>query len=399
MAALLGCSSAKTANPVRDASILSPDGGGDGGGGDGKAPESCDPPTHMFIEFLTDGTKIDLGYSGLSYGTTLNVGASTTVKITDCDSDCATNCRFVGPVAHPDPNHIDLRRCRSDTRKECSSDADCGTGECTYFLTSHSVSQLPVLTNLESALLLEFKTLDGADPWPIKGSVDLSTGRVDVTRVNLRVHQWMQGLLEQPAPGCDNDTTPNDGIPNGDCTGTVTGKCDVHGQPGQGPSVIKRSTSLDCPLPGVNDPSEYFDVDLGRLSTSGDSLEITDASPKCTDGGGKCWCGLCDDPPDAPCKTSRDCNGGKGTCGGGVSNAKIRYDGCYHDFEPASCGGGIYGAGQCRLNQAWLIDYALRCHPGGGAVGARIELEGAQSASGPGQVDSVLTGITCIPRT
>lgn len=147
------------------------------------------------------------------------------------------------------------------------------------------------------------------------GTLNIATG--DLTYdYSLISHVYNGIAVDQPCPRCDGDTTFDDGVKNGTCTGGDANgaPCDADGQSGS-----FGRTSFDC-LPA----SASFISDLGikfdDATTGTKTVATSAASPNCTGLlGPKCLCDTCNSGGNIACFSDADCppsGGNPGICGG-----------------------------------------------------------------------------------
>jgi hypothetical protein len=394
---------AKPPGSRTDGGVTPPDGGeGDGSG-------SCTPPTHLIIEVNGSDSKLRMGWTGLGHNIKIGNGVETAVELFGCTDNC-TQCRFSGPVDVPDAT-LNHQRCVGATHIECDSDADCtgqGTGKCRYFLGPNI--DVSLSGELELCALVHFEDL--ASPIPngprsdasaVQGSVNLVTGETTLNSMNVRLYTsllWGCGV-------CSNDDTLGDGQLDGICTtkGFLDAPVARNGEPcdNQGTSASGQRGSYECPPHEMN-YNLGVPTQIGPLSTSDFEWTLTNDSPSCgAEPGSRCWCGLCDDPADQPCRSDSDCNG---TCGP-VNTTKP--DACVQPgslpfLVPAACNVNDeeHNTGTCTatLLGGPFTAPSSACFGDDGVVNQKLRAfgdPGEFDATGTSQ--STIAGLACLPNS
>lgn len=302
----------------------------DAGAVDASVGPRC--PTHLRFTFV-EGNRTDVGWTGNLHGSTISKDAFFRVALTECDASCR-NCAFEGPVRAAD---INTQRCLVDSSLTCSADADCPPWECRELVAGapqfgrvcSDASSRPCTTDAECgpsacrffvgpsfpisaprtcvSTFLDALPNDGGRP-PVKGTIDLASGRVNMERFTLAIGAVDSGK-QGACPVCVGDTRANDGVKGGTCAVNPTAPvfpydgaqaCDTNGF-GQ-LSGYQFQYSLDCTAPLGR--SIVFDV--RGANTGGVRFELGEQQPTCA--GGRCWCGVCEGSFRA-CHSAGDCDG------------------------------------------------------------------------------------------
>ena len=307
-------------------------------------------PSHLKFTFLA-GSRTDVGWTGLSHGSTFPRNAFFRVKVDKdtCEDDCS-RCGFTGPVRDATVN---TQRCMMDTRAECATsedcpywacrekepgnpsekfcinntslacvtDVDCGRSDCQYFVGPTFPTRVP------QTCLAIFLSGTEAEP-AVQGSIDFRTGDVQLDRFNPVTAAALPALgqplddmmLDQGAcPVCVSDRVPNDGKREGTCqlsdvdaqryvrypyAPAEPQSCDAHGEGTL--ADFDGSYSLDCSMPVQGSVALGFQ----NASSFGDRRALSAAQPVCGENGERCWCGFCAGTYMG-CGDDRDCSVGK----------------------------------------------------------------------------------------
>lgn len=312
------CSGSKGTPGRRDASVIFPtdatvvvkDAGDTG-------TVTCAAPEYLSLTTKQDGTRLNVGWTGMGHGTPMPDNATFGLEIFDCDESCRT-CRLSGPVTLPNATFSN-QRCLNAPGTLCSSDADCagGADRCRHFFNPATEveiqlgdSTILVCARLSFAPPPEpIKNGSRMDAAPVQGSLDLVTGAMQFGQFTLLIQQGGCNT-------CMNDPSPADRNAGGDCgLPDLFKKCDaanvgeITGQP----------YSYDCDwglflgtTPGDSLGEFTLDVASATSAAGTNSLEwvLDEDSPNCGgDPTKKCFCGHCSD--NTPCHTKRDCATGE----------------------------------------------------------------------------------------
>lgn len=296
---------------------------------------SC--PSHLRFTFL-EGSRTDVGWTGLVHGTTFARDAFFRVRVFGCDTECR-ECRFEGPLRD---STVITQRCVSDPAVVCTSDEDCplwecrrldpenpmnpirgcahtnaictspeecGRGFCRFFLGPPFPIRAP-----RTCLGTYLDSPDGTPP--IQGTIDFRTGRVVIERMRV-LSGATNSEFQGACPKCVGDLRPNDGQRDGQCVEsdaedafpyTANQACDANGL-----SELPEFAgfySLDCSTPlGIR-----IDLSIQDGTTDGFRFQLGPEQPDCGGrrAGEPCWCGVCAGTLQ-PCHTAIDCGPG-GSC-------------------------------------------------------------------------------------
>jgi hypothetical protein len=253
-------------------------------------------PQFLDLSLLTTGTSFKAGWTGQAHGIGLPRGSTLSVEITDCDPECQ-RCSFHGPVRGS--GQPIAQRCLNNTATVCAKDSDCASGPCRFVWppVSSSTGGVPAC----SVPYLE--SVSGSDTSPVQGVVNLATGDVTMTVLNLDIAlgggHGSVGTCDQ----CIGDPVPNDGVKGGTCT-TTNLPCDKNGDAISGTPA---ETSWDCNAVSLGLPP--FPISAGSPSTQTEQWTMDATRPKCTGSGSSltksCWCGICSD--GTACTENSDC--------------------------------------------------------------------------------------------
>jgi hypothetical protein len=253
-------------------------------------------PQFLDLSLVTTGTVFKAGWTGTAHGLGLSRGATLSVQITECDAECQW-CSFDGPVRGAGPPIA--QRCLNDTATVCAKDSDCASGPCRFLWPPVSSA----IGGLDTCTVPFFESVTGPDTSPVQGVVNLATGEVTMTVINLAIDlgggHGSNGTCDQ----CVGDPMPNDGAKGGTCT-TTNMPCDKNGDAIAGTPA---ETSWDCVQVPLGVPS--FPLSAGSPSTLTTQWTMDATRPKCTASGSSltswCWCGICSD--GTPCTENSEC--------------------------------------------------------------------------------------------
>ena len=185
--------------------------------------------------------------------------------------------------------------------------------------------------------------------------------------------------LAQPCPTCNGDTTPNDGLRDGTCSGGANNSaaCDATGTDASFPAPGGGGYSLDC-MPAA---SAYLNgATLSRPVTHSTGTSSLNAALSCSSGE-FCHCGTCTGDSAIGCSSNVDCaaaaagtcvaggspdsctsaclsvGGGYGECDGDFDmycdgNLRVDGSGIAGCASNSDCDGFGVGWGACELSQA-----------------------------------------------
>jgi hypothetical protein len=272
---------------------------------------------------------LNVGWTGAAHDVDLLDMYSTTASVT-CPGSEAGSCGdcVINGVDASDPQYSSFLRCSNNPSVACTTpfapDAACGGNTCSYFLGA----PLPVSAGGTPTCTINRMATD------ISGTADPDAGSSELN-LDLRavVHNGLSQA--QPCPICQNDTTPQDGVKSGTCSGGLNDglPCDVQGFDlsfSTANAVNPTSgTSLDCTLSAAaNISGAGLVIDL-PLTTGTVTLPFGDAcdSPNESE---DCACGVCVSAPEDGADGSVSCNGDSDctslnpnwTCGFGAGVAR-----------------------------------------------------------------------------
>ena len=283
------------------------------------------PTTVTFATNASDAaTVLDSGWTGISHRSPVISNGEVTVHLAcpggGTSRPCGT-CTVSGPFANPHAGagQLDSQRCTNDTSIRCTTNAPCigGGGTCQFFFGS----DLPLAAGgVTTCVVNQF---NGS----VSGTANVETGdAVNSAALTARVYNGL--AIDNPCARCIGDTTINDGVQGGTCSGgTRNGlACDANGAVPGRPDYGQ--TSLDCPL-ATGALIATLPIDLSN-ATEPVVKTVTASSPSCSgEPGEKCLCDTCNNINQEPCDANSDCPdppgpigpicGGK-RCIGGTNN-------------------------------------------------------------------------------
>ncbi|HEY2386094.1 MAG TPA: hypothetical protein VGK30_03970 [Candidatus Binatia bacterium] len=277
-----------------------------GGGG-----ATC--PTEITFTGTSTNGVLDTGWTGNGHDATVISNGTVSVSVSGC-SGAAPNCNvcsYTGPIENTGTHQIHVRRCQNDSAIFCTSDGDCtgGTGPCKFFFGSN----LPLAAGGVSTCVQNVFAagITGTANVDTSGAgAGTSVGSASVTSI------VFNGItLSNPCPQCNGDTTINDGVKGGTCSGGLHNgsSCDANGS---SPNAAFGTTSLDCPpLAGAKIAALPINLDN---TTGTKTRTLVSTSPTCRAPGWtalKCQCDTCGDNSGTVCATDSDCAAGI-ICGG-----------------------------------------------------------------------------------
>jgi hypothetical protein len=297
-------------------------GGGGGAPMDAAVDAACKPPVGFTFAAIGERSFASFGASGQIHNVAVQDGTPFGVRVKSCEG-CDGICSFEGPTDPVSP--VNRRRCLNRMSVTCSADTDCPPDgptlrRCVYIYDPPAAAPLRGLGNLVGACGWSYIPVGGPGQAPtVAGTIDQTTGEVNLTQftVNLPLN-GTNDTYRGACTECVGDPTANDGIKGGRCMPAMRGDasdpspdlgapCDVH-RYGTIPG-FDGAYSMDCsPSFRATDGQNSFG---GLFTSSGFQMEVTAASPNCTDprfAGQKCFCGVCPDNQTS-CASSADCNG------------------------------------------------------------------------------------------
>lgn len=337
-------------------------------------------PSHIRTERIASLVSLSFGWTGQGHNADPVDGMVVSYELTECDDDCR-RCRFQGPVPNAEGTPNDPRRCLNDWPNACVSDADCGDGEtegACQIMWQPPVQRTTTWTAAYAAPLTETQQQQfGTESnFGAQGVVNLDTGDLDFEVLNTRV-TVAPGFAET----CIDDTTPDDGSPDGSCADSGD-PCDV--------ATISSNGALSFDCSWTPNPID-FALPASGLTSGGVLWQMDDSRPNCTFPGAEslnCWCGVCSNDAALPCQFDQDCPGG--TCG----NAGA-------DDDPI-----ITLPSACAPGEACTWDpetVSGTCLNAGGGTSACFPIDGSWSVSGDTSVQedfftSTVALLSCLPQ-
>jgi hypothetical protein len=336
--------------------------------GDGSGAAVC--PTHLDLELIGAESKFLPGFTGNAHGVGLANGSQFSVNITQCDAECR-RCQFHGPVrGDPTVTPVIAQRCLGNSSIQCTADSDCAAVAAPYNVCRFMFPPISsMLGGVASCSLPTFEPVAMTDTSPVQGTIDLLTGEVDATSINLTINISL-GTCQT----CNNDAMPFDGVQGGTCSGSGAKACDIDG------IIGTVSTSYDC---GVA-PDFKLALPGSETSTGKHVWTMDNNHPLCSGSGAPlhCWCGVCSD--GTACSQDSDC--ATGTCGTamGSSSETIRNNNCTSGctWDPTT------ETGSC------VAPVGTSCFPNLGSISATGVAE-----VHPGYYISQLANLECMPPT
>ena len=336
---------------------------------DGSASAAC--PTHLDLELIGSESKFLPGFTGNAHGVGLANGSQFSVDVTQCDAECR-RCQFHGPVrGDPTVTPVISQRCLGDASIQCTADSDCAAlaapyNVCRFMFPPISSS----LGGVPTCSLPTFEPVALADTSPVQGTIDLLTGEVDATSINLGIH-----IAVTTCQTCNGDAMPFDGVQGGTCSGSGAPKaCDIDG------IIGTVATSYDC----ASAPTLQLAIPGTETSTGKHVWTMDNSHPLCSGGSTHCWCSVCSD--GTACSQDSDC--ATGTCGAGIGSGSgstmIHNNSC---------------TGACTWNSTTetgtcVTPAGLSCFPNLGSISATGVAE-----VHPGYYISQLANLLCMPAT
>jgi hypothetical protein len=277
-------------------------------------------------------SSLDVGSTG-SFHDVPVIGWALRMGVSGCAGSTVGSCgqcNITGLVTNAGGSN---RRCSNDTSIKCTSDAPCtgGGGHCAFFATAPN----PVGAGGVGACVVNEVT------GSVTGTVNIESGALSVA-LPLRSDLFSSIATSQPCPKCVGDTTLNDNVAGGTCSGGARNglACDANAT---SPIPDFGTTSFDCPPTGsIGSLALATQAVTTRTATS--TVTLSAASPPSTGAPPtKSYCDTCNNAAGTPCMSNADCTlVGATVCGGkrclGGSNA-----GAPCTSNTACPGGGICG--------------------------------------------------------
>jgi hypothetical protein len=263
---------------------------------------SCECPCPTTIEFTGTASDpasiLDTGWTGFGHRAPIISNGDTTINVSGCAGSsrpCGV-CNISGPAPNG-PGKLENQRCTNDNSIRCTTDAPClgGGGTCEFFFGSN----LPLAAGgVTTCVVNQF---NGS----ISGTANVETGQASTSAL-LTSRVYLGIVIDNPCPRCVGDTTLNDGVLGGTCSGGARNglTCDGNGTVANRPDF--GTTSLDCP-PTAGALIATLPIDLTN-STGPVTKTLTASNPTC---GGepteKCLCDTCNNGNAETCDDNADC--------------------------------------------------------------------------------------------
>jgi hypothetical protein len=377
-------------------------------------------------DLSTSATNLESGWNGIGHNQDLVDRYTLSAALTCASGTPPCGTCTVDGIDPNGPQFDAFARCRENTSIACSApfgtDPVCpGTQDCAYFTG-------PPLPASSSNVPVCIITRMAAD---LTGTIDPATGAAE-QNLDVRAVVHLGINLTKPCPRCEGDTTPQDGVKDGTCSGGLNDgdPCDIQGF--NSTFAVGSGVSLDCP------PSTDQNISGGGLALD---IPLTTGTRSLPFGAPcdfpltslACACGMCSGDTTMTCESNSDCaTAGAGTCtsnGGGtnrVPNGCSSFASCTAvGGNKAECTAGVgddlvnYCNGQLRASGKGLItcDTDADCDVvssvcGDGSPGScgdctQIEQRAcfldpivAEGVADPGPLRTpVLAGVFCTPPT
>lgn len=321
---------------------------------------TCTPPTRFTFAAIGERSFASFGWTGTVHNVRVPDGTPFGVEVTSCDG-CDGVCSFTGPIAPVSP--VERRRCLNRMSTTCQTSSDCpddGTPyrQCVFIYDAPAGSPLTGAGGKVGACGWSYIPIAEPGQTPtVTGTLDQASGELNLTSLTIFLPlNGRGGTYRGGCAECIGDDIANDGVKNGTCMPSTHGQasdpsldlgrpCDIH----RFGSItgFEANYSMDC-APTVATADGAPNIFGGLFTSSGYQLELTDASPDCTDpnfAGEKCFCGACPDGITS-CLNDAECGGAK--CGFLPDNCDpnpfpFRDDGTFNTNFNTS-----FGPGQCR---------------------------------------------------
>lgn len=251
----------------------------------------------------------------------------------DCagGNTCGGGCSIKG-ISTDNPQYADFTRCLTDPSIKCTNpfgnDPACpSAGACRYYLGP----PLAVAAGGAPTCSMNLVNTD------ITGTADPDTG-AGTLNIDLRARVFNGVSRARPCPVCDGDTTPQDGIKDGHCIGTLpdapnlNAPCDIQAFDLNFAKTNAldptRGASLDCyPKPSANISGTGLKVSLPL--TTGTATKPAEDPCESPNQAMNCFCGVCDLDNTQSCNKDSDCTLlGLGNCGSGSGEPRLAPNEC-----------------------------------------------------------------------
>ena len=258
----------------------------------------------------TTVTVLDVGWKGISHGVDLQDQYNLSFDVTCGSSTPPCGTCTVDGVSSSGPQYAAFTRCSNDFSVECTmpfaADPACGGSTCVPTLGP----PLPISAGNNPTCSINAMVAD------VTGTVEPDIGASSLSlQLQTKVHTGIG--LSTPCPVCEGDSTPQDGVRDGTCSGGADDgqPCDIQAFDASFASQANgQGLSLDCaPDPLSNITGVGLNIPL-ELTTGSTLLEAENACDGVL-GFLDCFCGVCSLDVSFPCRNDGECSSaGKGTC-------------------------------------------------------------------------------------
>ncbi len=337
-------------------------------------------PSKLTTEGEGEQADLDSGWTGIAHDSKV-VGKGTLTVGLDChgnDKGSCGACDVCGPIAST--TVVDNHRCAADSSKTCTSNADCGSGDCVFFFGA------PLPLSSGGVPVCVTNRINGS----ITGTADPDSGEGEAM-VSLTSSVFTAVDVAEPCPRCSGAGF------------NQTGTCDIGARAGMactvhGTSALFGNTSFDCPPPpGAN----VGNLQIPLNPTTGTSMITASSSKKCVGFGFTSFDCFCDGQQQPNACNSGTCvldGTGAGKCSPNMVDNQCSVEifrGCTGnaDCRPPSEGG---TCSTCATGMQTCTTKARPCFPGAtaGMVTGPIVRTGTPSTTNP-----TLVSTFCIPAT
>ncbi len=285
------------------------------------APPQIPCPQLITYTVISEGSDLDIGWTGLYHDQVLGNGGSLSFAL-DCAGEflgqCG-DCALTGPIAST--TVVDNHRCSNGTQTTCTADADCGDGTCEFYFGA------PLPISGGGVPICVSNQVNGAVTGNVQPELGQGTSNIGI------IFTSYVGLAEtQPCPTCTGATVG------------ATGTCQGGPREGQacttdGTNPTFGNTSFDCP------PNESANIGSStlplNLTTGTRSLPLSGTCLGGPSTGQACYCEdqvQTNQCLDGVCTV--DANG-EGTCAAGPNDQLCtleRFRSCFNDTDCPAAG-------------------------------------------------------------
>lgn len=265
------------------------------------APPQIPCPQQITYTVETEGSDLDIGWTGIYHDQLLGTGGSLSFAV-DCPGEflgACGDCPINGPIAST--TIVDNHRCSNDTATKCTTNAECGAGTCEFYFGA------PLPISGGGVPICVVNQVNGAVNGSIQPELGSGTSNIGI------IFTSFVGISEtQPCPVCTGATIGATGT----CQG---GDHDGAACTTDGTTPFFGNTSFDCP-PTASGNIGASTLPL-NLTTGTRELPV---STTCTGAGGsgsECYCADQAQPnqcQDGVCSVDAT---GEGTCQAGPTDS------------------------------------------------------------------------------